>query len=93
MEEAILTPLDLVAHFLQRGTKTCAWLTGTPSTVNGIDLGAPEWLDTLFLHYGIDPLDLHTRCDGCGAAFSVSISIYHTLDCKEGGLIDILWAV
>ena len=91
MEEAILTPLDLVAHFLQRGTKTCAWLTGTPSTVNGTDLGAQEWLDTLFLKYSIDPPSLYTISNGCGVAFS--ISIYHALDCKKGGCVAMLRVV
>ena len=29
-----------------------------PSTVNGTELGAQEWMDSLFLHYVIYPPDL-----------------------------------
>ena len=54
-----------------------------PSTINEKELGAQEWMDSLFLHYGIDPPDLPEHFNSCGAAFS----IYHNLDCKKGGLI------
>ena len=54
-----------------------------PSTVNGIELGAQEWRDTLFLQHGLYPPDLPTHCDGCQAKFSIS----HILDCKKGGLV------
>ena len=52
-------------------------------TVNGTELGAQEWRDSFFLGNGIDPPDLPSHCDGCGAAFT----IYHALYCKKGGLI------
>ena len=54
-----------------------------PSTVNGTDLGAQEWRDTLFLRYGLEPPDLLTYCDGCKSKFT----IFHALDCKRGGLV------
>ena len=46
-------------------------------------MGAQEWSNTLFLRYGLEPLDLPTYCDGCQAKFSIS----HALDCKKGGLV------
>ena len=50
---------------------------------NKKDLGAHEWIDYLFLKYGIEPPNLPSHCDGCGADFY----IYHDLDCKKDGLI------
>ena len=91
LEDVMLTSPDVVAHLLQHGIKTCEWLTGTPSTVNGTDMGDQEWRSTLFLHCIIDPPDLPISFDRSSAAFSVSIS--HTLDFKKGGLVSMLWDV
>ena len=60
------------ASQLQRATKTGAWITVQPSTVNGTDLGAQEWRDDLFLLYGLDPPDLPKYCDRCNAKFTIS---------------------
>ena len=46
-------------------------------------MGAQEWQDTAFLHYGLEPPDLTKYCNGCNARFSIC----HTLDCKRGGLV------
>ena len=54
-----------------------------PSTVNGTDLGAQEWLDALFLRYGLDPPDLPKYYNGCNAKFTIC----HTLECRRGGLV------
>ena len=51
--------------------------------VNGKELGAQEWRDTLFLRYGLEPPDLPKYCDSCNAKFTS----YHALDCKKGGLV------
>ena len=68
-EKALTAALEgtLVLHArrLQRATKTGAWLTLMPSTVNGTELVAEEWRDALFLRYGMDPPDLPKYCDGC----------------------------
>ena len=45
-------------HQLRRATKTGAWMTVQPSTVNEMELGTQEWRDALFLRYGLDPPDL-----------------------------------
>ena len=86
-EEALTAALEgapvLHAPQLRRATKTGAWITVQPSTVNGTELGAREWRNALFLRYGLEPLDLPTYCDGCQAKFSIS----HALDCKKGGLV------
>jgi hypothetical protein len=42
-----------------------------------------EFRDNLRLRYGLRPLELQERCDGCGAGFTVQ----HGLSCKVGGLI------
>ena len=55
-EEALTDALEggLVLHArrLRRATKTGAWQTVQPSTVNGTELGAQEWCEALFLRYG-----------------------------------------
>jgi hypothetical protein len=53
------------------------------SFVNGIELLAQEFCDSLHLHYTRSPADLPTHCDGCGQKFSVC----HGLECKKGGLV------
>ena len=63
--------------------RTGAWLPVLPLTVNGKKLWAQELRESLFLPYGINPLDLPSHCDACGAAFT----IYHALEFKKGGLI------
>ena len=40
------------------------------------ELGGQEWLNALFLRYGIDPPDLPTHYDGNNAKFSVCHSLY-----------------
>ena len=73
------------ARQMRRATKTGAWLTVQPYRVNGTDLGAQEWRDSLFLRYGLDPPDLPTHCNGCQAKFLIS----HALECKKGGLVTV----
>ena len=63
--------------------QTVAWMLVLPSTVSWTELGAQEWRDYLFLRYGINPTDLLSHYNGCGA----ELSIYHTLNFKKGGLI------
>ena len=40
---------ELVTRRMHRATKTGAWLTVQPSTVNGAEMGAQEWRDAAFL--------------------------------------------
>ena len=68
---------------LGRIQRTGVWMPVLPSNINGIEFGAQELRDFLFLRYGIEPPDLLYNCDGCGAVFSIC----HALDCKNGGLI------
>ena len=86
-EEALTAALEgslvLHARLLRRAAKTGSWITVLLSTFNGMELGAQEWRDDLFLWYGLEPPDLPTYCDGCQAKFSIS----HLLDCKKGGLV------
>ena len=65
--------------------RTREWLSVLPSTVNGTELGAQEWSYSIFLCYGIYPLDLPDHYNSCGAAFS----IFHDLDFNKGGLITV----
>ena len=68
---------------MQQAAKTGARLTVLRSTVNATELRTQDWCDTLFLRYGLEPLDLPTHSDGCEARFTIS----HALDCKKGGLV------
>ena len=43
------------ACWMGRITRTGAWMSVLPYTVNGTELGAQEWMDSLFLCYGIKP--------------------------------------
>ena len=85
-EEALTAVLEgalvLQARRLRRATKTGAWLTVQQSTGNGLEMGAQEWRDALFLWYGLKPQDLPSHCDGRQAKFLIS----HALDYKKGGL-------
>ena len=48
-----------------------------------MELGTQDWVDSLFLRYGIKPPDFLDHCGGCGMAFD----IFHAFDCNKGGLI------
>ena len=75
--------LILQARRMRRATKTGAWITVLPSTVNGTELEDQELRGALFLRYGLEPPELSTHCYGCKARFTIS----HALDCKKGGLV------
>ena len=47
-----------------RGRDTGQWLSVPPSTVNGTELSAQEFRDSLLLRYARTPADLPTHCDG-----------------------------
>jgi hypothetical protein len=66
-----------------RAKETGMWLTATPNRLNGTELSADEFRDSLRLRLGLVPLALPARCDGCGQSFSVG----HALTCKQGGLV------
>ena len=86
LEATIAGDTEVVTRRLRRGTKTGAWLTVQPSTVNGTEVGAQEWQDAAFLRYSLDPPDLPKYCYGCNARFSIC----HALNCKRGGLVTAL---
>ena len=86
LEATIAGAPEVVTRRLRRATKTGAWLTVQPSTVNGTELGAQEWRDAAFLRYGLDPLDLPKFYKGCKDRFSIC----HALYCKRGGLVTAL---
>jgi hypothetical protein len=66
-----------------RGKSTGQWLSVLPSTVNGTELSAQEFRDSLHLRYARSPADLQEHCDGCSSKFTVR----HAFECKNGGLI------
>jgi hypothetical protein len=66
-----------------RGRDTGQWLTMPPSIVNGTELSAQEFRNSVLLRYARTPADLPTHCDGCDQKFSVR----HALECKKGGLV------
>ena len=78
-------PVGVGETLRQLMVKCVLWVIGQESkaAVNGTELGAQEWLDALFLRYGLDPPDLPRYCNGCNATFAIC----HALDCKWGGLV------
>jgi hypothetical protein len=62
---------------------TGMWLTTTPTRLNGTELSADKFRDSLRLRLGLTPLALPASCDGCGQPFTVG----HALTCKKGGLV------
>jgi hypothetical protein len=66
-----------------RAKSTGAWLTVMPDPLNGTDLSAEEFHDSVRLRYGLQPTALPNHCDGCSHKFSVE----HALSCKVGGLV------
>ena len=68
---------------MERSARTGAWITTMPSLLNGTDLSADEFRDSLRLRYGLVPTGLPHRCDGCSDRFTVE----HAMSCKKGGLI------
>ena len=58
-------------------------LSVAPSTVNGTDLGAQEWMCVVFLIYGIKPPYMPRHC--CG--YRDEFSIYHLLYYKKDVLV------
>jgi hypothetical protein len=68
---------------MDRATETGAWLTVIPDQLNGTDLSADEFRDSLLLRFGLTPHSLPHRCEGCQQRFSVD----HAMTCKKGGLI------
>jgi hypothetical protein len=72
-----------VARRMERAKETGAWLTATPDRLNGTELSAEEFRDSLRLRFGLSPLSLPQRCEGCKQRFTVE----HAMSCKKGGLI------
>ena len=68
-----------VSHAWQTGS----WLTVMPDTLNGTVLSAEEFQDSLRVRYGLVPVGLQPKCDGCYKDFTVT----HALSCKTGGLV------
>ncbi len=66
-----------------RAKETGTWLTTMPNRLNGTELSADEFRDSLRLRLGLVPLGLPDRCDGCGQRFSLG----HAMTCKKGGLV------
>ena len=62
---------------------TGAWITQMPMKLNDTILSKDEFFDNIRLRYGMRPVNLCDRCDGCGAGFSVE----HALSCQKGGLV------
>jgi hypothetical protein len=73
----------LLRGWLDRSQLAGAWITAVPNRLNGMELSEEQFHDNLRLRYGLLPLGLPDRCDGCGATMTVE----HALTCKRGGLV------
>ena len=61
------------------------WLTVPPNLLDGTVLSAAEFRDNVRGRYGMMPLGLCAKCNGCGAKFTKE----HAMSCKKGGLVGI----
>ena len=61
------------------------WLTVPPNLLDGTVLSAAKFRDNVRGRYGMMPLGLCAKCDGCGAKFTKE----HAMSCKKGGLVGI----
>jgi hypothetical protein len=73
------------ARQMTRSRDTGTWLTVMPSTLNGTELSADEFRDSLRLRLGLSPIALPKRCEGCGDRFTVE----HAMACQIGGHVSI----
>jgi hypothetical protein len=71
------------ARRLQRSRETGLWITATPDRLNGTELSAEEFRDSLRLCFGLLPSFLPHRCDGWNKRFTIE----HAMSCKKGGLV------
>ena len=69
----------------QRASSSGHWLQTIPNRLNGNRLSAEEFRDNLRLQENLKPLDMPSKCDGCGAPLTVD----HAMTCKCGGLVHI----
>ncbi len=65
--------------------ESSTWLTAIPNRLKGTYLTNGKRLNKICLSYNLEPLDMASFCDGCGAAMTVK----HALKCKVGGLVHI----
>ena len=68
---------------ISRAKENGQFLNVIPSIVNGTELSALEFQDTINLRYCRIPPNLPSSCDGCGNAFTVR----HAHKCKIGGRV------
>ena len=83
LEEYLSTSSAEEARLTERSRETGVWLTTLPNTFNGNVLPKEEFRDSLRLRFGLERDDLPSKCDGCGANFTIT----HALNFKLGGLV------
>jgi hypothetical protein len=66
-----------------RAMENGTWLTTMPNCLNGTELSANKFRDSLRLQLRLVPLGLPDHCDGCGQCFLHG----HTMMCKKGRLV------
>lgn len=67
-----------------RSTETGSWLTAMPNALNGTELSAVAFRDSLRLRYGLQPTNLPLWCDGCTKH---RFDVDHAMSCKKGGMV------
>ena len=68
---------------MDRTGETGAWLSCIPNHFDGTEVSREEFFDNLAIRYGLCPMELTERCNGCNEPFTVE----HGLNCKKGGFV------
>ena len=68
---------------MERAKHTGGWLNILPQYRNGTVLSAGEFRDSIRIRFGLSPLNMPSKCDGCGSKFTLG----HAMKCGKGGLV------
>ena len=83
LQDCLSKQSSLGKKVITRASETGAWLSATPNTLAGTELGKDEWRDSACCRYNMRPESIPKYCDGCGKEASID----HILNCRVGGLI------
>ena len=66
LQDCLIKQSSLGKKVIARASDTGAWLSATPNTLAGTELGKDEWRDSACCRYNMRPESIPKYCDGCG---------------------------